>query len=127
MKGRKLSFPAADGHHGIGIQRTFHAAVQHGAARFAGGGKVGARHAAAQRHHAGTNDLQRAVHAQLNGFAAVGQQAAVLVDGAQADSGAVPGGAVGEDGVVHGAFQPDALHRFPHHGAHGVPSAPMYL
>ena len=74
MKGRKLSFPAADGHHGIGIQRTFHAAVQHGAARFAGGGKVGARHAAAQRHHAGTNDLQRAVHAQLNGFAAVGQQ-----------------------------------------------------
>ena len=41
MKGRKLSFPAADGHHGIGIQRTFHAAVQHGAARFAGGGKVG--------------------------------------------------------------------------------------
>ena len=76
MKGRKLSFPAADGHHGIGIQRTFHAAVQHGAARFAGGGKVGARHAAAQRHHAGTNDLQRAVHAQLNGFAAVGLTAA---------------------------------------------------
>ena len=32
MKGRKLSFPAADGHHGIGIQPTLHATVQHGTA-----------------------------------------------------------------------------------------------
>ena len=114
----RILLPAADGQIGFGVQRALHAAVQHGPPGLAGGGQIGAAHAAPQRYDGRPQDLHGALGAQLHGLAAVGQQVAVLVDGAQADSGTVPGGAVGQDGVVHHAFQPDALHRLPHHGAH---------
>ena len=107
MKGRGLSsgfLPAADGQHGLGVQSTLHFAMEHGPASLAGGSQIGARHTAPQRHDAGAQDLHGAFHAELNSLAAVGQEVAVLVDGPQADGGAVPGGAVGQDGVVDGAF-----------------------
>ena len=36
--------------------------MQHGASGLAGGGKVGARHAAPQGHYAGTQNFQRPFH-----------------------------------------------------------------
>ena len=126
MKGRNLigvlcTGALAHSQGGLHIQRALHPAVQHGTACFTGGGKVGARHAAPQGDDGRAQDLYRAFHAELNGLAAVGQQVAVLVDGPQADRRAVPGGAVGQDGVVHHAFQPDRLHRLLDHGADGAP------
>ena len=83
-----MLLPAAHGEHRFGVQCALHAAVQHGASGLAGGGKVGACHAAPQGHHAGAKNFQRPVHGQADGLAAVGQQVTVLVDGAQADGGA---------------------------------------
>ena len=79
MKGRRLTvLPAAHSEHCFGVQRAFHAAVQHGASGLAGGGKIGARHAAPQGHHAGAKNFQRPFHGQADGLAAVGQQVARL-------------------------------------------------
>ena len=97
-----------------------------GRAGLAGGGEIGACHAAPQRDDAGAEDAQRPLYAQLNGLTTVGQEIAVLVDGSQAHGGTVPGGAVGQDGIVDGAFQPDALHRLLHDGADG-PAMPHGL
>ena len=75
MKGRNLigilcTGALAHGQGGLHIQRALHPAVQHGTACFTGGGKVGARHAAPQGDDGRAQDLYRAFHAELNGFAA---------------------------------------------------------
>ena len=47
MKGRRLT-TFAHGEGGFGVQRTLHAAVQHGPSGLAGGGQISAAHAAPQ-------------------------------------------------------------------------------
>ena len=83
LKCRSL-FPAADGEGNFGVQDALHPAVEFGRAGLAGGGEIGACHAAPQRDDAGAEDAQRPLHAQLDGLAAVGQEVAVLVDGPEA-------------------------------------------
>ena len=85
--------PAADGEGNFGVQGTLHPAVELGRAGLAGGGEIGACHAAPQRDDAGAKDAQRPLYAQLNGLTTIGQEIAVLVDGPQAHGGTVPGGA----------------------------------
>ena len=66
MKGRDLR-TLAHREYGFGVQRALHFAVEHGAACPAGGGKVGARHAAPQGDDGRAQDLYRAFHVELNG------------------------------------------------------------